>query len=77
VDFTGSSIFSLRLTSLRACGADEGPAPAFGVDDIARFLAPRQIVFLVWVDFGKHKWSILAERRGAKEGSGLLWPQVK
>jgi hypothetical protein len=33
------------------------------VDDIAALLAHGQIVFLVWVTFGEHKWVILAERR--------------
>jgi hypothetical protein len=35
-------------------------AHAPGVDDIAVLFAHAQILFLVWVTFGEHKWVSLA-----------------
>jgi hypothetical protein len=44
------------------------------VDDIAALLAHGQIVFLVWVTFGEHKWVILAERRSQGKAPCLATP---
>jgi len=37
---------------------------------LAPSLAPRQIVFFVWVSLSEHKWVILAERRGRERLNG-------
>jgi hypothetical protein len=59
---------SRKLSTLRACGADDGTAtrtPLAWMILLNLFLALRQIVFFVWVTFGEQKWVTFAERRGA------------
>jgi hypothetical protein len=66
IDFTDVRINSRKQSVLHAGGADDGAArhtPSAWMISRAFFLAPRQILFSVWVTFDEHKWSILAERR--------------
>jgi hypothetical protein len=60
---------SRKLSTLRVCDADERTAnrtPSAWMISLAIFFAHGQIVFFVWVDLGKRKWSILAARRSSK-----------
>ncbi len=64
--FTCARMSSREPNTLRACGADDGTAnrtPSAWMISLARFLAQRQIVFLVWVSFSEQKWVTFAERR--------------
>jgi hypothetical protein len=74
----GTRISFRKLSTLRACGADDATAnrtPSAWMILLATFLARRQIVFCVWVTPNERKWVILAERRGSvrKSASDDSW----
>ena len=71
-----SSIFSVSLISLRACGADEGTAtrtPSTWMISLAFFLHCAKSRSSVWVTFGEQTWSTFGERRSNCPVSRIKW----
>src|ERR1017187_7645918 len=65
--FTRAQMSSRKLSTLRACGADDETAPrtpSAWMILLAPSLARGQIVFFGWLILREQKWVILAERRG-------------
>jgi hypothetical protein len=61
------AVSSCNLSPLRAFGAEDEKSPrtpSAWMRLLDPPVAPRQIVFLVWVSLSERKWVILAERRG-------------
>ena len=75
--FTRAQMSSRKLSTLRACGADDETAPrtpSAWMLLLAPSLACGQIVFFGWVSLSEQKWVILAERRGSGDADQLIAP---